>query len=121
MKLYTAALILPAKIILQKSLVVLQFALASFLIIATFTIYAQFNFLTTEKLGYDDSNLVIVNKWNIKQHEAKLFKNELIKNPNIIGVTAKNGGQCGEQLQRSANDSTINLLMKRLMNLICLY
>ncbi|MES1224266.1 MAG: ABC transporter permease, partial [Bacteroidota bacterium] len=30
---------------LQKSLVVLQFALASFLLIATFTIYAQFNFL----------------------------------------------------------------------------
>ncbi len=33
---------------LQKSLVVLQFALASFLIIATFTIYAQFNYLTTK-------------------------------------------------------------------------
>src|SRR4051794_2517356 len=42
---------------LQKSLVVLQFALASFLIIATFTIYAQFNYLTTEKLGYDVSDL----------------------------------------------------------------
>ncbi len=36
---------------LQKTLVVLQFSLASFLIIATFTIYAQFNYLTTEKLG----------------------------------------------------------------------
>src|SRR6267154_6892337 len=44
----------------QKSLVVLQFTLASFLIIATFIIYSQFNFLTTEKLGYDDTNLVIV-------------------------------------------------------------
>ena len=54
---------LAGKNYLQKSLVVLQFTLASFLIIATFTIYAQFNYLTTEKLGYDDSNLVmIVNK-----------------------------------------------------------
>ena len=51
---------------LQKSLVVLQFTLASFLIIATFTIYKQFNFLTTEKLGYDDTNLVKVNKDDLK-------------------------------------------------------
>src|SRR6185295_9440186 len=51
---------------LQKSLVVLQFALASFLIIATFTIYAQFNFLTKTDLGYDDSNIVIVKKEYIK-------------------------------------------------------
>src|SRR6187551_1079067 len=42
---------------LQKSLVVLQFTLASFLIIATYTIYAQFDFLTKTDLGYDDSNL----------------------------------------------------------------
>ena len=53
---------LTGKNYLQKSLVVLQFTLASFLIIATFIIFSQFNFLTTEKLGYDDSNLVIVNK-----------------------------------------------------------
>src|SRR5436853_4650458 len=58
---------------LQKSLVVLQFALASFLIIATFTIYAQFNFLTTEKLGYDDSNLVVVDRWQTEHTQAKLF------------------------------------------------
>src|SRR5689334_17874736 len=53
---------LAVKNYLQKSLVVLQFALASFLIIATFTIYKQFNFLTTEKLGYDDTTIVRVNK-----------------------------------------------------------
>ncbi|MES1222420.1 MAG: ABC transporter permease, partial [Bacteroidota bacterium] len=47
---------------LQKSLVVLQFTLASFLIIATYTIYAQFNLLIKTDLGYDDSNLVFVNK-----------------------------------------------------------
>lgn len=41
---------------LQRSLVVFQFALASFLIIATFTIYSQFNYLTNEKLGYDDTS-----------------------------------------------------------------
>ena len=92
---------------LQKSLVVLQFALASFLIIATFTIYAQFNFLTTEKLGYDDSNLVVVDKWETKHMQAKLFKNELMKDPNIVGVAPKNGGMWGT-VAKISNDSNIN-------------
>jgi putative ABC transport system permease protein len=98
---------LAGKNYLQKSLVVLQFALASFLIIATFTIYAQFNFLTNEKLGYDDSNLVVVDKWETKHSQAKLFKNELMKNPDIIGVAPKNGGMWGT-VAKISNDSNIN-------------
>jgi putative ABC transport system permease protein len=80
---------------LQKTLVVLQFSLASFLIIATFTIYAQFNYLTTEKLGYDDSNLVMINKDNLTRSEVNLLKTELLKNDNIIDIAPKNGGQWG--------------------------
>ncbi|HEX5153756.1 MAG TPA: ABC transporter permease [Parafilimonas sp.] len=77
---------------LQKSLVVLQFTLASFLIIATFIIYSQFNFLTETNLGYDDNNLVIVKKGRLKHTDAAIFKNELMKNTNIVGMSAKNGG-----------------------------
>jgi putative ABC transport system permease protein len=80
---------------LQKSLVVLQFTLASFLIIATFTIYAQFNFLTKTDLGYDDNNLVIVNKNGLTHTDATVFKNELLKNPDIVGVSVKNAGELG--------------------------
>jgi putative ABC transport system permease protein len=81
---------LAGKNYLQKSLVVLQFSFASFLIMATITIFSQFNFLTTEKLGYDDSNLVLVNKMGLKQDEANLLKRELLKYPGIIDMTAKN-------------------------------
>src|SRR5438045_9641110 len=70
---------LAGKNYLQKSLVVLQFALASFLIIATFTIYKQFNFLTTEKLGYDDKDIVIVHKDFKTNDEAEFFKIEMLK------------------------------------------
>lgn len=97
---------LAGKNYLQKSLVVLQFSLASFLIIATLTIYAQFNYLTTEKLGYDDSNLVLVNKPNMKRNEAALLKYELLKNPDIRGVAAKNGGSWGT-VAKLSTDSTI--------------
>lgn len=77
---------------LQRGLVVFQFALASFLIIATFTIYSQFNFLTTKELGYDDSNLVTVSKFPLKREEAKVLRNELLKDPAILSMTARNSG-----------------------------
>jgi putative ABC transport system permease protein len=97
---------LAGKNYLQKSLVVLQFALASFLIIATFTIYKQFNFLTTEKLGYDDQDIIGVHN-NFKTHdEAELFKNELLKDPNIVSVAPRNSGRWGT-IAKLSNDSTI--------------
>jgi putative ABC transport system permease protein len=83
---------LAGKNYLQKSLVVLQFSLASFLIIATLIIFSQFNFLTTEKLGYDDSDLVLVNKDDLKPDQVKLIKAELMKNPKIEGVAPKDDG-----------------------------
>ncbi|HVZ95552.1 MAG TPA: ABC transporter permease, partial [Chitinophagaceae bacterium] len=83
-----------------------QFALASFLIIATFTIYRQFNFLTNEKLGYDDSDLVIVHN-GFKTHDAaQLFKHELLNDPDIINVAPRNGGQWGT-VAKLSNDTTI--------------
>lgn len=97
---------LAGKNYLQKSLVILQFALASFLIIATFTIYSQFNFLTTKNLGYDDNNLIVVNTGFSRHEKAKLFRQELLKNPNISGVSSKNGGSWGT-VARLSTDSTI--------------
>ncbi|HLY69659.1 MAG TPA: ABC transporter permease [Puia sp.] len=85
---------LAGKNYLQKSLVVLQFALASFLIIATLTIFSQFKYLTTEKLGYDDSNLVLVESV-MKAEKFAVLKNELLKAPSIKNVAPKNGGFWG--------------------------
>jgi putative ABC transport system permease protein len=46
-------------------------------------------------LGYDDKNVVSVGKSGLSRNEAKLFKEELLKNPNIIEVAPKNGGMWG--------------------------
>ncbi len=78
---------------LQRSLVVVQFSLAAFLIMATITIYSQFDFLTTYDLGYNDKDLVMVNKYPITPNQLKVFKEALEASPNIIGVAPKNGGQ----------------------------
>ncbi|MBO0948388.1 ABC transporter permease [Fibrella forsythiae] len=86
---------LAGKNYLQKSLVVLQFALASFLIIATLISYAQFNYLTTKDLGYDDKGLVSVGKPRLTHAEANVLTNELLKSQTLVDVAPKNGGQWG--------------------------
>ena len=86
---------LGGKSYLQKGLVVLQFTLATLLVVSTITIYSQFNHLTNVKLGYDDKNVVIVEKKRLTIDEARLFKEELMKGPNIISVASKNGGRNG--------------------------
>jgi putative ABC transport system permease protein len=77
---------------LQKGLVVFQFALATLMIVATTVVYLQFQFLTNKELGYDDKNVIVVNRWGIKPSEVKVFRQEMMKSPDIISVAAKNGG-----------------------------
>lgn len=86
---------LAGKNYLQKTLVVVQFSLASFLIIATLTIYSQFEYLTTFETGVDETNLVLVNNWNIQHNKADLLRNQLKQHPSIQDVTFKNGGSWG--------------------------
>lgn len=92
---------------MQKSLVVLQFTLASLMIIGTLTIYSQFNYMVNTDLGYDDQNIVTTRKDNMSHEEAALFKNELLKYPGIEAVAPKNGGRW-RTMARVDVDSSIN-------------
>jgi putative ABC transport system permease protein len=77
---------------LSKSLVVFQFTLSTFLIIATITIYSQFNYLTGFDLGYDDNDVVVMNTGSIDYQSMNTFKTELYKEPAIKQITADLGG-----------------------------
>ncbi|GAB3423442.1 ABC transporter permease [Niabella aquatica] len=93
---------------LQKSLVVFQFTLASFLIIGTLAFFLQFNYLTKQSLGYDDSNLIAINKSPLTRSEALLFKQQLIKNPDIIDAAPGSDGYNGNTVKISG-DKHINI------------
>lgn len=80
---------------LSKGLVILQFTLTTFLIIATITIYTQFQFLTQFNLGYNDKNLVIVETDRMKSDQLNVFRRELMKNSSITAVAARQRGQWG--------------------------
>jgi putative ABC transport system permease protein len=96
---------------LQKSLVVFQFALASFLIIATLTIFLQFNFLTSQNQGYDDSNLITINKPGLTRSEAALLKLALMKNSNIVDVAPKNSG-FNNNTVKAGPDKDVNVVIE---------
>jgi putative ABC transport system permease protein len=102
---------LSGKTHLQKSLVVFQFALASFLIIATLTIFLQFNYLTTQPLGYDDTNLVTLKKSNMTHREAALFKSALMKNPGIMDVAPKSGGENNNTV-KAGSEKEVNVAIE---------
>ncbi len=80
---------------LSKGLVVLQFTLTTFLIIATITIYKQFQFLTHFDLGYNDKNLVVVEGDRMSTANLNLFRQELMNAPSITAVAARQRGNWG--------------------------
>lgn len=82
---------------LSKGLVIFQFTLATFLIIATFTIYAQFNYLMHFDLGYNPQNVISIRVFNISKDKFTLFKTELAEVFNVQGVTADQGGRWGTE------------------------
>jgi len=95
---------LAGKNYLQRGLVVLQFTLASFLIIGTITIWSQFNFLAHEKLGYDDSHLVSVATPPTDHAKAQVINADMLANPAIAAAASKNGGSWGTMAR--INDKT---------------
>ena len=72
-----------AGILLRKGLVVLQFAIASILIIATAVVYYQMQLAKSIELGYERNNLIILNK---VADSFDSFSNQLLTNPDIESV-----------------------------------
>jgi len=86
---------------LSKSLVIFQFALASFLIGGTAIMYTQLDYLMKFDLGYNDRNIMVldINHGDILKSGAHItrdqfiaFRNDLLKNNRIENVTADQGG-----------------------------
>jgi len=73
---------------MRKILVIVQFTLSVFLIIGTVVVYKQLNYMKSKDLGYDREHMFYVNmRGDIKEHYYT-FKEELMKNPQVLGVSA---------------------------------
>jgi putative ABC transport system permease protein len=75
--------------VLRVTLVSLQFTVSIVLIIGTFMVDKQLNFVRNRKLGYNKDHVIalrIRNEDTQKKYEA--IKTELLRHPNILSVTA---------------------------------
>ncbi len=76
-------------LLLRKGLVVLQFSISILLIIGTITIYRQWNYMQSKKLGIDSEQTLIVPVQTKKQDQGfPVLKKELLRNPDVLQVTA---------------------------------
>ena len=80
-------------VILRKVLVVFQFAASAALIIGTFTVYRQMQYVKSADLGFDTEQTIVVERAAVaspdrqgRAAQVNSFRDELAKDPNILSV-----------------------------------
>lgn len=77
--------------VLRKTLTLLQFAIASFLIIGTLAVFKQLEFMKNSKLGFDKEHVIYFSLPSTIRNNFETFKNNLLQYSGIRGVTHSNG------------------------------
>ncbi len=73
--------------VFRKVLVVFQFFIAAFMIIATAVVTSQLNYFNDKDLGFEKENILVMQmRDSILRNQYEPFKNELLQNPNILDV-----------------------------------
>jgi putative ABC transport system permease protein len=91
-----------------RGLVVCQFTIATFLIIAMLFMHAQFTLLTTADLGYSDRNLL---EYNIAQGVREKpvmdrYESQIASAPGVISAGYRNIGRFGGKTQAAGKEFT---------------
>lgn len=75
--------------ILRKTLVTIQFAISIFMLIGTFVIYSQMQFIRNKDLGFDKEQMMQIDFRSRADVETwNVLKNELLQNANITGTAS---------------------------------
>ncbi len=75
---------------LRSGLVIFQFSISIILFIGTMIIYNQMKYIQDANLGFNKEHVLVIQRaWALENH-AGTFKDELMKNPNIISATNTN-------------------------------
>jgi len=85
---------------LRKALVVLQFTISIALMVGTGIVYQQMRFIYTADLGYSRDQVITVALNGQNVANATTFKNELLRNPNIVAA-GTSSTRVGQQLGRT--------------------
>jgi len=87
---------------LRSTLVISQFAVSIILIIGTFVIKDQLDYIQNKKLGFNKNQIVLVKKTDDIGRQIETFKKELLSNPSITSVSNSNTYPGGPSIGNSA-------------------
>lgn len=74
----------------RNAMVVFQFFTSIVLFVGTIVIYNQLHFLRNKDLGFDKEHVLVIRSAITLQDQQTAFKNELLRNPVIMGATYSN-------------------------------
>ena len=75
---------------MRSVLVIFQFTIAIFLIISTIVVYNQLSYVQNKNLGYDQKDLLVIERAYALQDQRNAFKEELSQNPSIEMISQTN-------------------------------
>ncbi len=78
-------------ILIRSTLAIIQFAVASFLIIGTLTIAGQMKYIRNKDIGFNKDNLLYFPMNNELANKKNVLKQELLKIPSVINVSCSYG------------------------------
>jgi len=93
---------------LRSGLVIFQFAISIILIIGTFIVYNQMQYIQNKNLGFNKEQVVVIEKTDDIGTQIKPFKQELLQNSNVISVSNSStlpGKDFGSNVHKVANTS----------------
>lgn len=67
----------------RNGLVLFQFSISIVLLVGTFVVYSQMQFVRNKQLGFDKEHIVIVPRAHVLAQHGEVFKQELIAHPGI--------------------------------------
>lgn len=72
---------------IRNLLVIFQFSISIILIVGTIAVYNQLNFIQNKRLGFNKDQIITLHDTFVLGDQAESFKNEMLKNPEIISGT----------------------------------
>lgn len=71
---------------LRSLLVVIQFTIAIIILLGTFIVYNQLNFMQKKDLGFEKEKVLVIRRSDALNEQIDAFKQELVKHSNIISA-----------------------------------
>jgi putative ABC transport system permease protein len=72
---------------IRKVLVISQFVISIAILLATYTVYDQLNYMQSKDPGFGKKNILVVRRSDGLKNKMEAFKQEVLKYPNIMAVS----------------------------------